>query len=105
MEEKTHVYVELGGASILVGTLWSRARKGQESTTFEYQKSWLENPKGFSLEPALMWGQGRTIREKTRLFLAPSAIPRRTAGGVCLCVVPSAFRPSGSSRSSNIARD
>src|ERR1700686_3217933 len=58
MEEKTHVYVELGGASILVGTLRSRARKGQESATLEYQKSWLENPKRFSLEPALMLGPG-----------------------------------------------
>jgi serine/threonine-protein kinase HipA len=58
MEEKTHVYVDLGGASILVGTLWSRARKGQESATFEYQKSWLANPQRFSLEPALMLGPG-----------------------------------------------
>jgi serine/threonine-protein kinase HipA len=58
MEEKTHVYVDLGGSAVLVGTLWSRARKGQESATFEYQKSWLENPKRFSLEPALMLGPG-----------------------------------------------
>ncbi len=58
MEEKTYVYVDLGGTSVLVGTLWSRARKGQESASFEYQKSWLENPKRFSLEPALMLGPG-----------------------------------------------
>ena len=96
MEEKTHVYVELGGTSILVGTLWSRARKGQESATFEYQKSWLENPKRFSLEPALMLGPGPYHTGKARLFLAPSAIPRPTAGGVCLCVARSAVRQSGS---------
>jgi serine/threonine-protein kinase HipA len=58
MEEKTYVYVDLGGTAVLVGTLWSRARKGQESASFEYQKSWLENPKRFSLEPALMLGPG-----------------------------------------------
>ncbi len=58
MEEKTYVYVDLGGTSVLVGTLWSRARKGQESASFEYQKSWLENPKRFSLEPALILGPG-----------------------------------------------
>jgi serine/threonine-protein kinase HipA len=58
MEEKTCVYVDLGGTSVPVGTLWSRARKGQESASFEYQKSWLENPKRFSLEPALILGPG-----------------------------------------------
>jgi serine/threonine-protein kinase HipA len=58
MDEKTHVYVDLGGTSVPVGILWSRARKGQESATFEYQKGWLENPKRFSLEPALMLGPG-----------------------------------------------
>jgi serine/threonine-protein kinase HipA len=58
MEEKTYVYVDLGGTSILVGSLWSRSRKGQESASFEYQKTWLENPKRFSLEPALMLGPG-----------------------------------------------
>jgi serine/threonine-protein kinase HipA len=58
MEEKTYVYVELGGTSVPVGTLWSRARKGQESASFEYQKSWLEHPKRFSLEPALILGPG-----------------------------------------------
>ena len=52
MEAKTYVYVDLGGTFILVGSLWSRSRKGQESASFEYQKTWLENPKRFSLEPA-----------------------------------------------------
>jgi serine/threonine-protein kinase HipA len=58
MEEKTYVYVDLGVTSVLVGILWSRALKGQESASFEYQKSWLKNPKRFSLEPALMLGPG-----------------------------------------------
>ena len=58
MEAKTYVYVDLGGTFILVGSLWSRSRKGQESASFEYQKTWLENPKRFSLEPALMLGPG-----------------------------------------------
>ena len=58
MDDKTYVYVDLGGIREFVGQLWSRARKGHESATFEYQKSWLENPKRFSLEPALMLGPG-----------------------------------------------
>jgi serine/threonine-protein kinase HipA len=44
--------------SEVVGLLWSRIRKGHESATFEYQKIWLENPKRFSLEPALTLGPG-----------------------------------------------
>src|ERR1700720_3676973 len=58
MDDKTYVYVDIGRAPELVGLLWSRIRKGHESATFEYQKTWLENPKRFSLEPALMLGPG-----------------------------------------------
>jgi len=58
VDEKTYVYVDLEGIPQLVGQLWSRTRKGHESATFEYQKTWLENPKRFSLEPALMLGPG-----------------------------------------------
>jgi serine/threonine-protein kinase HipA len=58
VDEKTYVYIDIDGAPELVGSLWSRVRKGHESATFEYQKSWLENPKRFSLEPALIVGPG-----------------------------------------------
>jgi hypothetical protein len=33
-----------------------RTRKNKESATFEYDKTWLENPARFSLEPALQAG-------------------------------------------------
>jgi serine/threonine-protein kinase HipA len=52
------VYVDLAGAPVLVGRLWSRARKGRESGTFEYDKTWLEQPERFALEPALTLGPG-----------------------------------------------
>ena len=58
MDEKTYVYVDIDGAAELVGSLWSRVGKGHENATFEYQKTWLENPKRFSLEPALTLGPG-----------------------------------------------
>jgi len=58
VEDKIYVYVDLDGAPELVGQLWSRVRQGHESATFEYQKSWLANPKRFSLEPALTLGSG-----------------------------------------------
>ena len=52
------VYVDLAAAPTLVGRLWSRARKGRESATFEYDKTWLEHPERFALEPALTLGPG-----------------------------------------------
>ena len=57
MERDVLVYADLN-APQLVGRLWSRTRKGKESATFEYAKSWLEHPDRFSLEPALTLGPG-----------------------------------------------
>src|ERR1700691_5159965 len=58
MEKQVFVYVDLAGAPHLVGRLWARTRKNKESATFEYDKTWLENPARFSLEPALQVGPG-----------------------------------------------
>ena len=52
------VYVELDGGPQLVGRLWARSRKGRESATFEYDRSWLKHPARFPLEPALVLGHG-----------------------------------------------
>jgi serine/threonine-protein kinase HipA len=58
MDRDVFVYVDLQGTAHLVGRLWGRTRKGRESATFEYDKSWLANPDRFSLEPALKLGPG-----------------------------------------------
>ncbi|WP_309475147.1 MULTISPECIES: HipA N-terminal domain-containing protein [Rhizobium] len=58
MDQETLVYVDLGGASHLVGKLWAHMRKNRESATFEYAPSWLENGQRFALEPALNLGEG-----------------------------------------------
>jgi serine/threonine-protein kinase HipA len=52
------VHVDLAGAPQLVGRLWARHRKGRESATFEYDKSWLAHPSRFALEPALVLSHG-----------------------------------------------
>ena len=52
------MYVDLDGASHLVGRLWSRLRKNKESATFEYDPEWLQHQARFSLEPALQLGPG-----------------------------------------------
>jgi len=53
MERRIFVYIDLAGKAHLVGTLWARANKGRESASFEYHRSWLDNPASFALEPAL----------------------------------------------------
>lgn len=58
MATATLVHVDLEGVPLLAGQLWSRTRKGRESATFEYDPSWLEAPRRFSLEPALRLGPG-----------------------------------------------
>ena len=52
------VYVDLEGAPVLAGRLWSRVRADRETATFEYDRSWLAHPSRFSLEPALKLGPG-----------------------------------------------
>ena len=58
MDRQTLVYVDLDGKPHLAGRLWARVRKNKESASFEYDKTWLENPVRFSLEPALQVGPG-----------------------------------------------
>jgi serine/threonine-protein kinase HipA len=56
MNREIFVYVDIQNAASLVGRLWTRVRAGKETATFEYDKSWLNNPYRFSLEPALTLG-------------------------------------------------
>jgi serine/threonine-protein kinase HipA len=58
MESRVFVHIDLDGKTHLVGTLWARANRGRESASFEYHKSWLENPASFALEPALTKATG-----------------------------------------------
>src|SRR6266566_812557 len=58
MDELVYVYVGLGGAPQFCGRLWARARKGQESASFEYDEGWFRAANRFSLEPALSLGPG-----------------------------------------------
>ncbi|MEI6242087.1 MAG: type II toxin-antitoxin system HipA family toxin [Chlamydiota bacterium] len=53
MEQSFIVYVDLEGDVIKVGQLWSHYRNGKENMSFEYDRSWLQHPKRFSLDPAL----------------------------------------------------
>src|SRR3954462_10423971 len=58
MENEALVYVDFDGAPRLAGRLWTRARNGNESATFEYDRGWLAHAERFSLGPALKVGPG-----------------------------------------------
>jgi serine/threonine-protein kinase HipA len=58
MDRQVFVYVDLAGATHLVGRLGARVRKDKEGATFEYADAWQENLNRFSLEPALKLGPG-----------------------------------------------
>lgn len=53
MEGVAYVSVELRGKLHLAGRLWTRARQGRETATFEYDSGWLAHPERFALEPSL----------------------------------------------------
>jgi serine/threonine-protein kinase HipA len=59
MDRAIYVYADLAGVPHFVGRLWTRARKGGEGASFEYDPRWLQNPHRFSLEPALALGPGQ----------------------------------------------
>lgn len=59
MHNETFVYIDLRGTAHLVGRLWTRTRRDKASASFEYDKTWLERPDHFSLDPALEIGPGQ----------------------------------------------
>jgi len=79
MDKDVLVYVDLQGTPHLVGRLWGRTRKGRESATFEYDKSWLAHPDRYSLEPALKLGPGpfHTSSEKPLFGAIGDSAPDR----------------------------
>jgi serine/threonine-protein kinase HipA len=52
------VHIDLEGETLPVGRIWVRSSKGRESATFEYDAAWLNEPRRFALEPALVLSHG-----------------------------------------------
>jgi serine/threonine-protein kinase HipA len=52
------VHIDLGGHTRRVGLARSNRARGAETSLFEYDATWLENPDRFSLEPALALTRG-----------------------------------------------
>ena len=79
MNREIIVSIDLRGAPVLVGRLWSRVRNRRESASFEYDPGWLANPERFALEPALALTPGpfRTPIEKTLFGAIGDSAPDR----------------------------
>ncbi len=67
-DKMVYVYAHLKGQNVLVGRLWSRARKGKESASFEYDQSWLARRDRFALEPQLQLTAGAFHTADKSLF-------------------------------------
>ena len=58
MDREAYVYMNIEGASVLMGRLWLRIRKQRETGTPEYDVSWLKRADRFALEPAPILSAG-----------------------------------------------
>ena len=52
------VWISLRSEDIRIGKLWFHVKGHKESTSFEYDKKWLDHPERFALEPALKLTEG-----------------------------------------------
>ena len=58
MKKAVFVYIDLQGTTQFVGRLWPHTERKRPGASFEYDRSWLENPARFALEPALSLSSG-----------------------------------------------
>lgn len=58
MEREVIVFIDLHGATVPVGRLWTRTRGARETASFEYDPSWLSHRGAFGLDPALPLSRG-----------------------------------------------
>ena len=66
MPEDVAVFFEAAGTILEVGNLHRHARRGRESTSFEYAQQWLESTERFALEPSLPLQRGTFSPSKGR---------------------------------------
>ena len=74
MEREIHAFMERGGETVSVGTLWARARGARQTASFEYDRSWLARRDAFGLDPVLPAGVGpfHTDRPLFNAFTDPA---------------------------------
>jgi len=58
METKVEIAIRFEKKIQPLGELWLRSSSGQESASFQYSESWLDNQRAFALEPSLPLAPG-----------------------------------------------
>lgn len=53
------VYIDWESETLLVGRLWAHSKGSKETSSFEYDDTWLAHPARFSLDPALPLAAGQ----------------------------------------------
>lgn len=73
MNRELLVYVDVSGAPILCGRLWTRAAP-REGASFEYSEAWIKRLDAFAVDPELGLGGGQfhTARPLFRAFTDPA---------------------------------
>lgn len=79
MATTVEVHVQLGAETHRVGTLWTNAKNGRETATFEYDLGWLKARHRFALDPALPLGRGayHTMAGQTMFAAIGDSAPDR----------------------------
>jgi hypothetical protein len=64
------VTVQLGGIDVPCGTLYTNVRRGQQSASFTYDRSYIHREDAFEISPDLPLGEATIHTAGKPLFLA-----------------------------------
>ncbi|MFT5692601.1 MAG: serine/threonine-protein kinase HipA [Oceanicoccus sp.] len=98
MTDTIEIYIDLAGATHLVGSCRYVAKRRGQSSVFEYSEEWLNNPDAFALDPAnlpLGGGQMYTTSDKSAL---PGALRDTAPDRWGQQLIKRAFRKAGKER-------
>ncbi len=59
MQRELEVYIDLARQPVLVGRLWARERAGRETSSFTYDRNWLQSRNAFALAPNMPLSPGQ----------------------------------------------
>jgi len=76
-DRKIYVYLNQNNEDILVGYLWSHIKGRNETSSFQYAESWLNNPNAFSIDPSLYLTAGQQYTSNPLFGIFTDCAPDR----------------------------